>query len=386
MPPDTTALIRNARVLSPGRPMEPADVSIAGGRIKSVLPHQDNPVPATGSEFDANRHFLAPGFIDIHTHGAGGACAMDGPGALHRMAQHKLREGVTTFLPTTWTASPEDLVQAFQGVAAFIEDPSPLLPSTPAVHLEGPYLNPACAGAQNPDEMRSPDLDEFDRLAAMMPIAIVSVAAEIPGAMDFIAAMRERGVIPSLAHSAATYAQFLDAKQLGLRHLTHFCNQMTPLHHREIGLVGAGLLDDDVYFELIADQIHVCPDMLRLIDRTVSLSRVMLITDSISASWLPDGNHLEAGQEVVVKEGQCRLPNGALAGSALRFHEGLRHLHEITNRPLPSLIATTSWNQARSLGWTDRGRIEAGLRADLVLLDSRTLEPRQVWIEGRSTW
>ena len=178
------------------------------------------------------------------------------------------------------------------------------------------------------------------------------------------------GITNSAAHTSATAAQIFEAKLAGLKHLTHFCNAMTPVHHREIGVVGAGMLDDFLKIELICDTIHLCPDMLKLIFKLVPIGRLMLITDSMAASWIGQGEVMLGGLEVIVKDGRAVLKNGgALAGSALRYNEGVRNVAAITGLPLHQIVKATSWNQAQSLGLDGFGRIEPGFFADLVILN-----------------
>lgn len=374
-------IIENGTLVSPGLEVAHGWLEISGRKISAVSDGRAK-APKGKERLDAQGGYIVPGFIDIHTHGAGGASAMDGYEALRKMAEVKLREGVTTFLPTTWTAPKEDLVRAMSGVAEYQANPE--FAKTPAVHIEGPFLNPDCLGAQNPLHVRKPDIREIDRLARIAPVALVSFAPEMSNGLKFAAQLKERGIVGSMAHTNATYAQFKEAKAAGMTHLTHYCNQMTKLHHREIGLVGAALLDDSILAEMICDTIHLCPDMIALAFKHIPVERIMIITDSISASWLPDGNYLEGGQAVIVKDGVCRLKAGNnLAGSTSRFYEGLRNVMEITGIPLKKLIRATSLNQAKSLGIKKVGRLREGWFADVVVLDRDTFQPRVAVVEGK---
>ncbi len=371
--------ISNAHVISPGFEQADAAIQIEAGKIREIAGS------SSAGDFDAGGGYVVPGFIDIHTHGAGGASAMDGSeSSLRTMAELKLREGVTTFLPTTWTAGEEELTEAMHGIAAYMKRQD--FAQTPAVHVEGPFINPNCVGAQNPAFVRPPDIAEIDRLGEIAKIAVVSVAVEMDGGLDFVREAANRGITTSLAHSAATYAQFCDAKAAGLTHLTHFCNQMTKLHHREIGLVGAGLLDDEIRLEMICDTIHLCPEMIALTFKHKPAEQIMLITDSISASWRPDGEYEEGGQTVCVVDGVCRLKSGALAGSTVHFDRAFKNVADITGKPLPELIGVTSWNQAQSLGLGRLGKIEPGFAADLAVLDRESLEPRAAIVAGEVRW
>ena len=357
--------ITNARVVTPGSDVTNANIAVdSNGRISEIS--QSSPA---GESFDAGGLLAFAGFIDIHTHGANGGDVTHGTEqSVRTMAEAKLREGVTTFLPTTWTEAQDRLLSMARGVAAYRERED--FARAPALHVEGPYLNPGQAGAQNPDLMRAPNVDEVRELAATCPVALLSLAVELDGAEDFIAEMKRAGIVTSAAHSAATREDFVKARAAGLAHLTHYCNQMSPLHHRSVGLVGSALLDDEVMIELICDTIHLCPDMIELVFKHRSTDRLMLITDSIAASHLGDGTYqLGEAADITVKDGVARIAAGNLAGSTLQFHDGLRHVAEITGLPLPELAKCTAANQARSLGLDDRGKLEPGLLADIVLLN-----------------
>ncbi len=369
------ALLRNCHLISPGLEILDAVLEIRDGKISRAYAagaFEAGPLPADLPVQDLGGNRVVPGFIDIHTHGAGGADVTDGTlAALQTIAERKLSEGVTTWLPTTLTLPQEQLRHILRTVEAFRTAAQPLSPiSVPGIHLEGPFINPKAVGAQNPAFVRVPDIAALAELAEITPIRILSLATEMPGGLEMVRWATERNMVCSLAHTTATRAEFLEAKAAGLRHLTHFCNQMTPLHHREVGIVGSGLMDPDIRLELICDGIHLSPEMLKLVFALKPLEQLLIITDSMAASHLGDGNFPLGGLEVNVKDGQARLSSGALAGSTLRYQDGLRLVHELTGLPLTELLSTTSWNQARSLGLTDRGSIAPGLRADLAILRS----------------
>jgi N-acetylglucosamine-6-phosphate deacetylase len=372
-------LLKHCRVVSPGREVPAGGVVIDDGRISSVF-EGDPPPGAEGEFIDCGGATLVPGFIDIHTHGAMGADVCDGTlESVRRIAKHKLGEGVTTFFPTTLTLPHERLAAAARAVAAYQKNQE--FAKTPAMHIEGPFLNAKFVGAQNPAFLRPPDAAEIFALRDIAPIALVSVATELPGGTEFVRAMTEAGITTSLAHTGATYAEFLAAKAAGLTHLTHFCCQMTPLHHRAFGVVGGGLLDDDVRIELICDRVHLHSELLELVFKVKPIRQLLLITDSIKASGLGDGEFDLGGMKAIVSGGVARLTADTLAGSTLSYNHGLRNVARITGRPLSELIATTSWNQAQSLHLPDVGRIESGFLADLALLDE-DFEVQATWVAG----
>ncbi|MFK5920867.1 MAG: amidohydrolase family protein, partial [Verrucomicrobiota bacterium] len=277
-----TTLIHNCKLLTPGEEIRCASINIdAQGCIADVV--AGDAETASGSSYDAQGYYAVPGFIDIHTHGVKGCDLSDATEeAVRTISETKLREGVTTYLPTTLTLPPENLKDMAAAVAEYRKNEE--FARTPSLHIEGPYISPDCLGAQNGAYVRLPDADEILELNEIAPVGVVSLAVEMEGAVDFISEMKRHGITTSGAHSAATYDQFCAGREAGLTHLTHYCNQMTPLHHREVGLVGAALLDDEVMTEMICDRIHLCPEMIRIAFKCRPLETIMLITDSMAAS------------------------------------------------------------------------------------------------------
>jgi len=373
-------LIKNGRLVSPDLEIQGASIEIENGHIKAVY-QPGEALPETDAVFDAQGQMVLPGFIDIHTHGAVGSDFSDGTlEAVEAITEAKLKEGITTLLPTTLSTSPEQLIAASKAVAAYAENPR--FAKTPAMHLEGPFISPDHLGAMNPEWVRPPDMEEVRALHAIMPVAIVSLSIELDGALEMIRDLRAMGIIPSAAHTGATREQFNAAKEAGLRHLTHFCNQMSPLRHREIGMVGSGLIDDDVLLEMICDKIHLCHDMIELIFKIKSADRLALITDSVLASGMKDGDYKTEGLNIQVRDGVARLAsNGALAGSTIHLCQALKNVSELTGLPLSTLVKTTSWNQAQSLGFDTLGKIEKGYCADLAVLNSDFV-PVETFVDG----
>ena len=360
-------LITNAHIISPGIDIAGGSVLLEGSTIAAVL--QPGETAAADRTIDAGGNMLMPGFIDIHSHGAGGCdtcdCSVE---SIRTIADCKMKEGVTTWLPTTLTLGTNTLADVCRTVKEYAAAPTGS--KTPGVHLEGPYINPKQCGAQNPAFVRPADFEEVSMLADIYPVLYISLAPEMPGALDFITKATAAGITCSAGHSAAGYADFTKAKAAGLKHLTHFCNQMSPQHHREIGLVGSGMLDKDIKIEIICDKIHLCADMLNLTFTNKNIEQMIMITDSLACSWMPDGPGQLGGLPIMVKDGVARLESGNLAGSTLRYAKGLKNVWEITGKPLSELVKATSLNQAQSLGLTGLGKIAPGYTADLVLLDA----------------
>ncbi len=378
--------IVNAHVISPGVDLENAVVVVEDGRIKSV---RKGPASAKADKnntvVDVRGQYLMPGFIDVHTHGALGYdfCDADEK-AVFEFARAKLQEGVTTVLPTTLTVSHGELVKAAKNAKKYAEAGMPYA-KVPAIHLEGPFINVKCCGAQNPKYVRKPDIKEVKAIAKVYPVKLISYAVEAEGGAKFAKECFKAGVVPSCGHTGAKFADLKPAYRNGLRHMTHFCNQMTPLHHREIGMVGAGFLVEDLNTEVICDKIHLCPDMLRLIFTRRSLEHIQMITDSLRCSHCKDGYAFEmGGLKVLLKNGEARLVDrGNLAGSTLWMGMGLKNVHDVTGIPLKDLVRCTSWNQAIELGWgKDLGKVEKGYVADLVVINPRSWKPSAVFVDG----
>ncbi|HBM15477.1 MAG TPA: N-acetylglucosamine-6-phosphate deacetylase [Lentisphaeria bacterium] len=377
-----STFITNCRIVSAGLDIANGSLEIKNDIIENIFHNNITEIP-TGSEIiDAQRNIVFPGFIDIHTHGAMGCDVTDGKvESIEKIAETKLREGVTTFCPTTLTLPFEDLKKACESVEEYKRNTT--FAKVAGMHLEGPFISQKAIGAQNPKFIKKPDINFVRDLHNVSKVAIVSFAIEVEGASELIAELNKMGIVPSCAHSSAIYADFKKAKKYGLKNITHYCNQITPLHHREIGLVGAGLIDDDVKLELICDTIHVCPDMIQLTFKVRHADNIMLITDSMSASWLKDGNYKLGGLDVIVENCAARIAaSGALAGSTLKYYQSLKNVYDITGIPLSEIIKVTSYNQASSLGLKDVGKIEKGYKADLLIVDSN-FKPLKAFVNGK---
>ena len=369
-------LIQHCRIISPDFELADGCILIKNDRIVEVGPQLH---AAHAEVFDAAGLTAMPGFIDVHCHGRDNCDFCDAsPAAVNTIGRGKLLEGVTSVLPTTLTLPRQELADTLRTIAGYDQSGCKM----PGVHLEGPYINAQCCGAQNPAFVRPPDLDEVKALAQIYPVLKTSFAVETPGGIDFVRQLRENNITPSCVHSNASFDIFEQAFAQGLRNLSHFCNQMTPLHHRDIGLVGAGLLKDEVFLELICDTLHVSPPMIELIFKVKGCAKIELISDAMRAAGMPDGDYTLGGLEVAVKGGAARLKdNGALAGSTLQINRALQNVAAITKLPLTELVKTTALNQARSLNLANLGKLEPGYLADIVLLNKH-FDVCAVWVDG----
>ena len=375
-------LIRNCRIVSPGVDIPTGNILIEDDRIVSV---GETPAGEADKIIEGKELIAAPGFIDIHSHGRSGYDFCDGSlEAFAAIGRGKLQDGVTGFLATSLSVSDQDLRDFCRQAERYkteVEDGATLL----GVHLEGPFFNPKCAGAQNPAFLKNPDIKLVDELNAITPVKKVTFSPELPGGCGFTEELVKRGIMPSGGHTEADYERYTKCRDLGMKHLTHFCNVMTPLHHLRFGMVGGGLMDDDVYVEMICDGVHLCDEMIKMIARLKGPERMMLITDSMRAAAMPDGDYTLGGLPVVVKGGCARLTSGAVAGSTLRYVEGVKRLVRLTGLPLCEAIRAASLNQAESLDLGKRGRLEKGFIADIVLLDDK-LDVAMTICGGRVKW
>ena len=377
-------IIKNAHVVSPDVDLVGATIVVEGKKITQVTTKKVSEKGAS-TIVDVKGQYVMPGFIDVHTHGAltYDFCDPD-PQAVFKLAEAKLAEGVTTVLPTTLTVSHDELLVAAKNAKAYVEAGSPFA-KVPGIHLEGPFINVKCCGAQNPKFVRKPSIKEVKEINKVFPVKQISYAVETEGGAKFAKDCIKMGVVPSCGHTGAKLADLMPAYKNGLRHMTHFCNQMTPLHHREIGMVGAGFLIEDLNTEVICDKIHLCPDMLKLIFTRRNLAHVQMITDSLRCSHCKDGYAFQmGGLDVLLKNGEARLVNGGnLAGSTLWMGMGLKNVHDVTGIPLKDLVRTTSWNQAIEFGWgRELGKVEKGFTADLVVINPRSWKPSAVFVDG----
>ncbi|MEC0228116.1 N-acetylglucosamine-6-phosphate deacetylase [Paenibacillus alba] len=335
---------------------------------------------------DAQGSWLLPGFIDVHVHGGYGADFMDAsPETLDTITRFHALHGTTGMLATTMTATREDIDRVLGEVDRYIQQPMPYAQLL-GVHMEGPFISPKWAGAQDPKLMVTPQLPWLEDWNERYPQLVkqLTLAPEREGGLALIAWLRDHGIVAACGHTDATYADIQSAVREGLSHAVHTFNAMKPLHHREPGTVGAVLTDPRISAEIIADGHHVHPAAIRLLTMVKQPHGLLLITDAMSAAGLGDGEYELGGQAVTVQSGVARLTEGvgALAGSTLTMIEALRFMVREVGVSVEEASRYASGNPARLLGLAStHGSIAQGKQADLLLV-SPELAIEQVWIRG----
>jgi len=329
----------------------PGDVAIDGGRVQAV-----------GLD-GVGRGLAVPGFVDLQVNGFAGVdfLGTDADGFAHA-GEALLETGVTAYLPTLITSEEADLVAAIEAVPERAAGPQIL-----GVHLEGPFLSPARLGTHRLSARRDPDPALLARLLAAGRVRLVTLAPELPGALELVDLLHARGVVVSLGHTNATAAEAHAAFDRGVRAVTHVFNAMRPLQHRDPGIVGAALVRPDVVLQAIVDGVHLDPDIVRLLWR-VAPGRLSVVTDAIAGAGLGDGTYALGEIEIVVADDVVRSEEGMLAGSALTMIEAVRNLVEV-DVPLERALEAATSVPARVLGDTSLGRLAPGGRADIVVLD-----------------
>ncbi len=333
---------------------------------------------------DGEGAYLTPGFIDIHIHGAGGHDTMEGnPEALEKISKTIIKSGVSHFLPTTMTMEKKYIKSALYNIVECMKN-NQKGAEILGVNVEGPFINSEYKGAQAEANILKPDIKLIKDYLEY--IKIITIAPEIKGSKEFIEEMTKNGIVSSVGHSGASYEDVRNACKWGLSHSTHLFNAMTGLHHRKPGIVGAVLTDENMTCELIADLIHVNPDVLKLVTMAKDPSKIILITDSMEAGGLGDGEYSLGGQKVIVNNNAARLENGALAGSILTLNKAVINMINSTNLPLVKIINMVTLNPASLLNLNHKmGIIKEGYDANLSLFNNN-FEVKKVFVQGEERY
>lgn len=359
------------RLLTPREVIDHPAVFIEDGFIQQIAPRAGIEIPTAADVLDYAGHTLVPAFLDVHTHGAAGHDIMEATSeAMAAVGRFLAGHGVGSYLATTVTAPIDATLRALDGLADSIETPTNEEATPVGIHLEGPFVSHAKRGVHPPASIREPSITLFDQLwqAARGHIRLITIAPELPNALEVIEHATRLGVRVSLGHSDATAQEALAGIAAGAVSATHTFNAMRALDHREPGILGVALDRDDLYAELICDGIHVAPELVRLWLKSKGGARAMLVTDSISATGMPDGAYMLGDLSVKVANGRATC-DGALAGSVLTMDRALRNLIDFTRAGLQTASRLASTNAAAMLGLeSTHGLIAAGRRANIAVL------------------
>jgi len=380
-------IVLMGNIVLPDRVLERGIVIVEEERIVGVFPNDHSPPLQGMARHDYGDCTISPGLIDLHLHGAMGRDVMDGTAeSLGEIAAHQARCGVTGFVPTALAAPMPAILAAVESVKSSMTDRTGA--EILGVYLEAPFLSIKKKGAQNPEFIRPIQAADMRLLAEATQSlrAIVTVAPEVGDNLSFIPALKEKGWVVSIGHSEATYEQAIMSFEKGVTQATHLYNAMSGFLPREPGVIGAVLDSPEVTAEMIADGIHVHPAALRLAVRQKGVDRICLITDSVNASGLGDGDFQVGGLDVVVKDGEARLKdNGALAGSVLTLNRAVANIIQWTGLSVPRAVRMASLNPACVLGISeDVGSIEVGKLANLAVFD-RDFNAVATILRGRET-
>ncbi len=371
---DSLVVIRAGQVITPFRTIERGCVLVRGGRIDALGPWDSIPIPEAAEIVDVQDKIVAPGFIDTHIHGWCGA-RFHTTENVHAAAQAIARNGTTGFLPTLGgEPDVEELMEQIRASRRAMQQDTGGA-AVLGIHMEGPYLSdaPTARGSQRVDAVRRPSVAELNRMveAAEGHIRKMSIAPELDGAIDVIREMARLDIVPSAAHTAATYEQIMDAVDAGLRCATHTFNGMMPMHHRQPGLVAAILTCDDIIGELIADGVHVSAPVMRALLRCKGTDRVHLVTDNGELTGQPDGVYERPEGRRVIKQGnKAVVEGGTLAGSVVTLNVDVHNIVAQVGYSLPQAIKMASTVPANLCGFGYRkGEVAVGKDADLIVID-----------------
>jgi len=317
---------------------------------------------------NAKGQYVAPGLIDIHIHGSGGCDTMDGSlEALQVISKTIAKYGVTGFLPTTMTMEKEKIYGAFEIIRAAMN--SEMNGATVlGCHMEGPFINEKYKGAQNPEHIINPDFDFIKDYLDV--IKIITIAPEKDENHNFLNKMKNhKEIVISMGHTNATYEEAIKSIELGISHATHLFNAMTPLNHREPGVVGA-VFKTDITCEVIADTIHVHPGIFDILKSVKGVDKLVLITDSMRAGCMKEGIYDLGGQEVVVKDNSARLRSGTLAGSVLTLNKAVKNMYQHSTLEIYEVVKMASLNPAKVIGIDkQKGSLTIGKDSDIIIFD-----------------
>ncbi len=383
-----------SRLFTPQEEIKNALVFIEDGLISTVSSQDQKAIPASARLVDLGDSVLAPGFVDIHMHGGAGLDVMRATSAeLPHLNKFLTTHGVTGYFPTTVAAPLDQTCVALERLADAIEgsrDFKAANGETPqaqplGIHLEGPFLSHKRRGVHPPEYLAEPTVQLFERLwqAARGHVRMMTIAPELPGALEVIAEASRRNVLVSIGHSDAVLEAARAGVKAGARHATHTFNAMRPLDHRDPGILAEVLTDSQLTADIIVDGIHVMPEVVQLFLQAKGIDRVVLITDATAAAGMPDGTYQLGPIQVQVKNGRCTM-DGKLAGSVLTMDRAVRNVIHFADWSLQDAVRAATVNPARAVGLAQHhGVLAPGAEANLVVLNSSG-DVRRTFVRGRA--
>ncbi len=382
--------IFNGEIITPEKNLGIGTVLISEGKIIGVEP--GNYKVADSVDYDAQGGFIAPGFIDLHTHGAGDSDFMDCTEEdCLTIAHEHLKHGTTLLYPTTLASDNQELLR-FLDIYDRVKGQN-IGAAFGGLHLEGPYFAYAFRGAQDPRYLRNPAPEEYmEILDRSQDIVRWSIAPELPGALEFGDLLRKKGILPSIAHTDAIYEDVAGAILHGFTHITHFYSCMNGITRRNAyryaGCIEAGYLLDEITIELIADGIHVPAPLMKLAVKNKGAAKIALVTDSMRGAGMPEGKSIlgsrEKGQEVIIEGGVAKMPDRqSFAGSVATADRLVRNMYQLGERSIEEAVYMMSLTPATIMGIQDKkGRIAKGYDADIVVFNA-DIQIQQVFINGQ---
>lgn len=379
---ESKMIIKNGNIFTKDGKFQKGHIYICEDRIEKLVYTQTTDEVFEG-EPDAEGLYILPGLVDIHFHGAGGYDFCEATTeAFSNLEEYQIQHGITTVFPATMTLDESTLQNILKKAAEYVSFEGKGV--IEGITLEGPFLSETKRGAQNKASLRKPDVDFYRQMQQISDNLIkqVAVAPEEDSDMTFISEVSKE-VVVSLAHSAADYEIASEAFESGANHVTHLFNGMNPFLHREPGIVGAALDNQSVFVELIGDGVHIHPTVVRAMFQLFGPERICMISDSLSATGMPDGEYCLGGQKVLKKGEFATLEDGTLAGSVSNLYECMKKAVLEMQIPLEHAILACTKTPAKSLGVDDKcGILEEGRKADILILD-KNLEIKYVIKNGK---
>lgn len=359
------------KIITPFRIVKNGTIVLEDGLITELGKASDIRIPDECEVIDVSGSIVTPGFVDLLVHGGGGyGFADSNPDSIKLASDYFMRHGSTTLLASLYAKPKQQLLDDLERVANFIlENPDS---NVFGIHMEGPYLNPELKGAMNESYLWKPSVESWNEMweASKGLIKIMTIAPELDGASQVMRAAALKGVVLSIGHSTASYEQIEVAIDNGAAHVTHMFNAMKQLHHRNPGVVLGAMLRNELKIELIADTLHVHPAVMELLLKLKGSNGIILITDSIRAGGMHEGEYEFADQKIYMKNKKAFLPDGTLAGSTLTLNSAIKNMIKKANAKVTEAIRMASLNGAKVLNIENRkGILAVGKQADVVVLN-----------------